>query len=173
MGREMRCFIGLGDPAMHGRNALFRVPTRAGDVYMCVSRSNFWNEKRAVVEVDRARFFELWQREPDGIHATYANGSPRTWMEDPKFELAAEGFSFGQSDPVPLAEVNCLPCNTAGNKDSYIALCDGVARTIWLATYAADYFPVECSAESAATLHRLAGVPGSHWRTVEDLIPPQ
>jgi hypothetical protein len=167
----MKCFIGLGDSTLRGRNALFRVRTCAGDVYMCVSRSNFCNEQRAVVEVDRVRFFELWQREPDGIHARHANGSPRTWTKDPKFELAAEGFSFGLSDPVPVAEVSCLSRSEASNAAPWLALGDGVVRTIWLATYAANCFPVECSTESAATLHRWAGAPGSHWQTVADLIP--
>ena len=143
----MESYLGQARACNGQRAALFRVRTSVADVYMSVTRSNYGNEERAVVEVDRARFFTLWRDEPGGAHAGLANGNPQTWMTDPRFELATEGFSFGAHDPVPIAEVRCRP-------------------------RAAQCFPVECSVHDAATLHRLAGTSGSRWLCVDELIAP-
>ncbi|WP_395061821.1 plasmid fertility inhibition factor family protein [Paraburkholderia silvatlantica] len=166
----MESYLGLQASAFNGqRAALFRVRTSAADVYMSASRSNYGNEERAVVEVDCARFLKLWRDEPRGAHAGLANGTPQTWRADPRFELAAEGFSFGEQDPVPLAEVSC----PAGAAVPYVAFTDGVMRTLWLAAYAAKSFPVECGVTDAEALQRLAGTAGSRWFSVAELVPPQ
>ncbi|MEM5312996.1 hypothetical protein [Paraburkholderia sp. JHI869] len=166
----MESYLGLQARAWHGqRAALFRVRTAVVDVYMSVSRSNYGNEERAVVEVDCARFFTLWRGAPGSEHAALARGNPQTWRADPRFELAAEGFSFGEADPVPLAEVSCPP----GAAVPYVAFTDGVIRTLWLAAYAAKSFPVECAAHEAEALQRLAGTAGSRWLSVAELVPPQ
>ena len=165
----MESYLGLQARALRGqRAALFRVRTSIADVYMSVSRSNYGNEERAVVEVDCARFLRLWRDEPRSEHAGVANGNPQIWRADPRFELAAEGFSFGEQDPVPLAEVSC-PASAAV---PYVAFTDGVMRTLWLAAYAAKSFPVECVVNDAEALQRLAGTAGSRWFSVAELIPP-
>lgn len=166
----MESYLGLQTGAWNGqRAALFRVHTSVADVYLSVSRSNYGNEERAVVEVDCARLFRLWRDEPRGEHAGLANGNPQTWRADPRFELAAEGFSFGEHDPVPLAEVSC-PASAAV---PYVTFTDGVMRTLWLAAYAAKSFPVECAMHEAEALQRLAGAAGSRWLSVAELVPPQ
>lgn len=172
----MESYLGLRASAWNGqRGALFRVRTSVDDVYLSVSRSNYGNEERAVVEVDCARLLRLWRDEPRSEHAgpanlaNLANGNPQTWRAHPRFDLAAEGFSFGEHDPVPLAEVNC-PTNAAV---PYVTFTDGVMRTLWLAAYAAKSFPVECGVHEAEALQRLAGTAGSHWLSVAELVPPQ
>ncbi|MEX3966770.1 hypothetical protein AB4Y42_31845 [Paraburkholderia sp. EG286B] len=166
----MESYLGLQARALNGqRAALFRVRTSVADAYMSVSRSNYGNEERAVVEVDCARFLRLWRDDPCGEYAGLANGNPQTWRADPRFELAAEGFSFGEEDPVPLAEVSC-PASAAV---PYVAFTDGVMRTLWLAAYAARSFPVECAVNDAEALQRLAGTAGSRWCSVAELVSPQ
>ncbi|WP_321929131.1 plasmid fertility inhibition factor family protein [Paraburkholderia guartelaensis] len=165
----MESYLGLQARASKGQcAALFRVRTSVADVYMSVSRSNYGNEERAVVEVDCVRFLRLWRHDPRSEHAGLANGNPQTWRADPRFELAAEGFSFGEEDPVPLAEVSC-PASAAV---PYVAFTDGVIRTLWLAAYAAKAFPVECSVNDAEALQRLAGTAGSRWFSVAELVSP-
>lgn len=178
----MESYLGLRAIAWNGqRGALFRVRTSVADVYLSVSRSNYGNEERAVVEVDCARLLRLWRDEPRSEHAGLSNltnlanlanlaiGNPQTWRAHPRFELAAEGFSFGEHDPVPLAEVSC-PANAAV---PYVTFTDGVMRTLWLAAYAAKSFPVECGVHEAEALQRLAGTTGSRWLSVAELVPPQ
>ncbi|WP_141710852.1 plasmid fertility inhibition factor family protein [Paraburkholderia nodosa] len=166
----MESYLGLQARALNGQcAALFRVRTSVTDVYMSVSRSNYGNDERAVVEVDCARFLRLWRADPRSEHAGLADGNPQIWRADPRFELAAEGFSFGEEDPVPLAEVSC-PASAAV---PYVAFTDGVMRTLWLAAYSAKSFPVECGVKDAEALQRLAGTPGSRWFSVAELVPPQ
>ena len=166
----MESYVGLQGRACNGQHAaLFRVRTSLADVYMSVSRSNYGNEERAVVEVDCARLLALWRDEPFSEHAGLAHGDSQTWRADPRFELAAEGFSFGEHDPVPLAEVSC-PASAAM---PYVTFTDGVMRTLWLAAYAAKSFPVECGVHEAEALLHLAGTAGSRWLSVAELIPPQ
>lgn len=184
----MHTFIGV-QPVFHFKAAVFRIPTSAGDVFMRVDRTNYLNEERAVVEVDRERFFALWQSEPYSIHAEQAHGNEESWRSDRKFAEAAKGFSLGADNPVPLAEVNChlskkeqtrfarkwFFFREAVGKDvletPYVAFTNGVTRTIWLAAHGARQFPVECSVREADRLQRLAGTSGTRWRTVDDLLP--
>lgn len=61
----MESYLGLQASALNGqRAALFRVRTAVADVYMSVSRSNYGNEERAVVEVDCTRLLKLWRDGP-------------------------------------------------------------------------------------------------------------
>jgi hypothetical protein len=171
------------------REALFRIPTTAGDAYMSISRSNHMNDERAVVEVDRHRFFELWKAEPYSLHGAQAHGDDRSWRSDYKFHHAAKGFSHGESNPVPLADISCLMAHErvpvmktflfffrrkVGERDvefPYVAFTNGVTRTIWLAAHQAECFPVECDVKGAPLLHALAGTEGSSWSTVQQLVP--
>lgn len=92
----------------HGRlAAVFKVPTSLhGDVYMRVCRSNYRNDLSAVVIVDSSKFLDLW-RSPGSSHDDVAHMTPDEWPSDYKFADAADGFSKGHSNPVPLADVGC------------------------------------------------------------------
>lgn len=171
------------------RRGIFKVPTSVGDVYMSVARTNYRNSERAVVEVEREKFFDLWCASPYYIHATEACGNKVSWQADRKFSYATRGFSSGVENPVPLAEVNfaihqeATPVferrwlilkrylRTDTTRIPYVSFTNGVTRTIWLATFDAPYFPVECCVTEAEGLHRQAGTAGSSWATVEQLVP--
>jgi hypothetical protein len=173
----------------HSPGAVFRVPTEThGDVYMCVTRSNYQNGDRAVVEVDAARFLDLW-RKPHSSHLDVAIGNPSTWPSDRKFEDANDGFSRGETNPVPLAELDCRMAldespvferrlllfkkQVGVNRveTECIGITNGVTRLIWLLTAGAKSFPVECRTKNAALLQRLAGRPDNDFVTVDALVP--
>lgn len=184
----MRTFDGVKQ-VFHFKAAVFRIPTTAGDAFMRVDRTNYLNEERAVVEVDTKRFFALWRKEPSSLHAALSHGNQQTWRADRKFSEAAKGFSKGEDNPVPLADVTCYVATRrepivekkwlffrtiVGWNESptpYVAFSNGVTRTIWLAAHEAECFPVECHVREADRLQELAGVPGTQWRTVADLLP--
>lgn len=170
------------------RRAVFKVPTVVGDVYMAVARTDYANSVRAVVEVDREKLFALWRSSPNDIHSALAHGDASVWRADYKFSQAANGFASGVENPVPLATVGfgkfmpersvfarlLLPMRSIaseGREVPYVSFTNGVTRTIWLATFEAPYFPVECRIDEAEELHRLAGTKGCSWQTVDDLAP--
>jgi hypothetical protein len=182
--RETRDFWGTSA-------AVFQVPTtERGDVFMRISRTNYGNNERAVVEVDGDKFLSLWRSEPYSIHADIAHGTPLTWEKDYKFHHAEDGFSRGPENPVPLATVTCevhkekLPIwekhffffkKKVGYREletPYVAFSNGITRTIWLMTFGAKIFPVECSSiREAELLQTYAGVVGGHIKTIDSLVP--
>lgn len=184
----MRTFDGVKE-LFNTTAAVFRIPTTAGNVFMRVDRTNYLNEERAVVEVDTKRFFASWQKEPNSLHAALSHGNQESWRADRKYSDAAKGFSMGEENPVPLADVTCYVSTdrdpiiakkwlffrtVIGWNESttpYVAVSNGVTRTIWLAAHEAECFPVECHVREAERLQDLAGVPGTRWRTVADLLP--
>ncbi len=171
-------------------SAIFRVPTRdRGDVFMRIGRTNYENDRRAVVEVDAEKFLDLWRRDPYGAHADVSRGNLATWIKDRKFSGAEDGFADGVRNPVPLADVCCemhiaqMPLyrsrfllfrNRVGyERDdiAHVSFTDGITRTIWLLTHGARVFPVMCRASDAPLLQQLAGLPGGSYCTVEQLVP--
>ena len=163
----MQTLIGCSE-LYRTRFAVFRIATRdRGDVFMRVSRSNYRNAERFVVEVDPRRFLAMWRSDPDDLHVDVSHGDRAHWLLDDKFAYAERGFSHGQSNPVPLANVGChvlgrAPC---------VSITNGVTRTIWLLAFGAESFPVECGHESAEILQRVAGLAGGHPASVEHLVP--
>jgi hypothetical protein len=172
-----------------GATAIFRVPTeRRGDAYLRVDRSNYENEMRAVVEVDAARFLDLW-RQPNSGRKDVAHGTPSTWPDHNKFQDAEDGFKEGEENPVPLAEVYCFMkelerkawlkqlsllrkfFNVESSTVPVLGFTNGVTRTIWLLTAGATVFPVECSKRQAPLLHELAGIAGGRFKMVDELVP--
>jgi hypothetical protein len=171
-------------------NAIFRVRTRdRGDVFMRIGRTSYENDRRAVVEVDADRFLDLWRRDPYEAHADVSRGNPTTWVRDRKFSYAEEGFAGGESNPVPLADVDCTihieqrplyrsrflvfrkRVGYEREDIPHVSFTDGITRTIWLLTHGARVFPVMCSVSEAPLLQQLAGLPGGSFRTVDQLVP--
>ena len=73
---------------------------------------------------------------------------------DHKYEHAADGFSHGFKNPVPLAEVEAW----RHNGKVRIGFSNGITRTFWLIANRAPAFPIEVhSLESAELLHRAVG----------------
>src|SRR5688572_25822148 len=86
--------------------AIFAVPLADREpVFMSVAETPYENENRGVVMVNARKFLTLWRAQPDGLHQEIALGNPDTWRQDRKFKDAAEGFSSGFPNPVPLAQV--------------------------------------------------------------------
>ena len=169
------------------KRAIFRVTTKeGGDVFMCIEGSN--DHDNAVVEVDAKKFLSLWQKEPNSHTPELLHGDPEKWKQDYKFHHAESGFSEGESNPVPLAEIGCnihtniVPVyrkkllffnNILGYRKeqfNYVTFSNGITRTIWLMAYGADAFPVECSKEEAPLLQRCAGLPYGSPLTIAELL---
>lgn len=173
---------------LHGSTltAIYRVETGLqGPVFMRVDRSNYMNDKRAVVIVDAARFLKAWRAGAgrawlgylhaaiDPVRRRWFDGPGRdqwlpylslaAWRSDYKFHHAQEGFSQCAASPVPLARVGI------GFAPDSVGFSNGITRTLWLLANGAIAFPVECSAESADRLQRSAGAHWAHWLTVEEL----
>lgn len=183
----MRLLRGI-EKIHYGHGAMFEVPTEQGSVYMCATRSNYENEKRAVVVVDAEKFLALWRREGSS-HDDIAHQGPEKWPTDRKYKDAVDGFSRGQENPVPLALVHCYEqaeriwkyaptffgfhkrVGTEVRIQATLSFTNGITRTIWLMTTGAKAFPVECDTKSAALLQALAGFEGEQYKTIAELIP--
>jgi hypothetical protein len=154
-----------------GTKAIFQIKLKNhSDVYMSVPRTPYMNEERFVIVVNAQKFLELWKSDPYNSNPTVSNGNPNTWINDRKYPLAVKGFSHGYKNPVPVANVVCQ--KTSKRKFHYkrkhllfkeldyieekiITYADfnnGITRTIWLLTYGAEYFPVECNRADGAKL---------------------
>lgn len=184
----METFIGVKQ-VHHFQAAVFKIPTSRGDVFMSEQRSNYMNAERAVVEVDAEKFLRLW-REPFSSHPEVACGNPETWPLDSKFHWPNDHFAEGIKNPVPLAQVSVRIVSEQtplGRRKPFflrslasaettespsLNFTDGITRTIWLLTFGAKSFPVECSTAEAPLLQKLAGT-GSRYRTVDELFPAE
>lgn len=150
-------------------HAVFRIPTSGNDVFMRVSRTFAENENRFVVEVDSQRFLSLWRNTRDENHKKIARGTIADWYKDERFNDAKAGFSKGENDPVPLAEVSIF---TIDKKTAGISISCGVTRTIYLLSQKATMFPVECGdIKEARLIQQFAGLENGRFKSVAELIP--
>lgn len=173
-----------------GKRVIFRITTQErGDVFMCTEGTN--NHETSVVEVDAKKLLSLWQKEPCSHTPELLHGNPEKWKQDYKFHHAESGFSGGENNPVPLAEIGC---NThkkwtavyrikflffrtfveyKQEQFNYVSFSDGITRTIWLMAYGAGIFPVECSTKEAPLLQHCAGLPEGKPQTIAQLLAGQ
>ena len=166
--------------------AVFRVSTDRGDQFLCTESES---DMMSVVEVDSAYFLELWRNDNDEAHRHVSQGSPETWVNDRKFHYAEDGFSCGESNPVPLAYVTCEVRNEVNHvwqrrflffreymgqqvtkRIPYVGFIDGITRTIWLLTYGVKCFPVMCRTSDADLLQLMAGFPECKSLTLKELL---
>jgi hypothetical protein len=166
------------------RMAIFSVslPGRR-EVFMRVDETPYENEHRGVVIVEARKFLKLWRADPYKTHREIARGNPHTWRQDRKFTSAAEGFSYGIKNPVPLPEVAYAEGKQTsvtykflrfGRQEQtrhvrYVSFINGITRTIWLLSHGCTAFPVECRMPEAIKLHRAASVAGTKVFTVRDV----
>lgn len=169
-----------------GSRACFTVQTEEKPVYMCIERTNYRNDDRAVVVVDAEKFLALWRANPKDLHADVSSGGPEEWRKDYKFNRAERGFSHGFANPVPLADASCwmlelkrpnpLGLRTMMNLPPIeevpcVGLTNGVTRTIWLLANGCKAFPIMCRMSGGAQLlYERAGFPGTALLTVEELF---
>ncbi|BBF65513.1 hypothetical protein F6A13_02775 [Acidithiobacillus sp. 'AMD consortium'] len=152
-------------------------------VFMSMKVTEYNKDKSGVVIIDPEKFLELWRNEPHSIHRSEANGTPQTWPHDRKYGHAAEGFSHGFDNPVPLAYVShgistrtivshrflWFGKSVRHEQFHYVGFTNGITRTIWLLTQGCTAFPVECEMPGARELHRVAAAPNTHFYTVGEL----
>ena len=152
-------------------------------VFMSVAETPYENEHRGVVMVDARKFLKLWRADPYKHHQEIATGNPQIWRQDRKFTAAAEGFSEGFANPVPLPEVEYTEVKQTsvsykflrfGRHEQtryvrYVSFINGITRTIWLLSHGCSAFAVECPMSSALKLHRAAAVAGTRVFTVRDV----
>jgi hypothetical protein len=172
-----------------GVKAIYEIELKKHEnVYMSVAKTNHMNDERCVVIVDSEKLLELWRREPYGIHSDISMGNIETWKNDRKYLHAEKGFSFGISNPVPLANIVCHKnieskpvyerrylffkkiVRFEERKYDYVAFVNGITRTIWLLAHGAKCFPIECGIkEGAGRLAEVAGYGNNAFTTVEKL----
>jgi hypothetical protein len=166
------------------RMAIFSVSLADREpVFMSVAETPYENENRGVVMVDARKFLKLWRAQPAGRQQEIAQGNPDTWRQDRKFKDAAAGYSYGFTNPVPLAEVGYAEGEHTsasykflrfGRHEQmrhfrYVSFINGITRTIWLLSHGCEAFPVECRLPEARNLHRAASVAGTQVFTVRDV----
>ena len=110
-----------------------------------------------VVMVDGEAFYHAWLRCSPSIRKRRgADCILRADMPaDYKYKWAADGFSHGLENPVPLATCGAFQ----EGKGVGIGFTNGVTRTFWLLAHRAPAFPVEVyGRESAELLNQVAGI---------------
>lgn len=95
-------------------------------VFMRYSYSCEENYQLVFIEV--GTFKKYWGRNRYDEYSKYAKASEHELRQDYKFKYAEEGFSRGDKDPVPVAQIAFLSNTTL----PYIGINDGITRTIWL-----------------------------------------
>lgn len=145
--------------------AVFRVATARGDVFLYESGDHQGGSNRAVVEVDAARFLAAW-RHPRSSHPEVAHRTVAEWRQDYKYASIDDAFQRSEACPLALPELGLR-----SRTEPCIGFNDGVTRTLWLLANGAHAFPVTCSMSEAATLHAVAGSPGSRFLSVAQLVP--
>ncbi|MFT3849903.1 MAG: hypothetical protein QM739_14885 [Propionivibrio sp.] len=147
--------------------AIYEVDTAVhGTVFMRVDKTPHNNESRWVVVVDSEKFLAAWQATP-GERSDIARQGPTGWLSDYKIEGAADGFSRGRDNPVPLA----LPTVwVAEDGRLNVNFTNGITRTIWLLAAGARAFPVECRTNMVNDLYAAAGLPNIPPVTVKELL---
>lgn len=137
-------------------------------VYMRVDRTNYCNDKRAVVVVDSSKLLSCWRAYPHSREPV-AFMDEVGWRKDYKFGHAEGGFARGIENPVPLARIGVYP-PVDTNGTASVAFSNGITRTIWLLANGAPAFPIECSTDEASALHTAAGLKGVSVLSVDKLL---
>lgn len=125
--------------------------------FMSVS-SGAIDQEVFVVHLDAERFYYAWLKASPIIYRRQPSDCIcRDRMpNDYKYKWAVDGFSHGQSNPVPLAEAGA---HIDYNGRLSIGFTNGVTRTFWLLANRCPAFPVEVYGEKSARLiHEVAGL---------------
>lgn len=148
-------------PVMESINhngAIWKIELPNGKSCFMENRFCAINKELYVVHVDAQKFYFYWlisslylDDQHRSNHCLLINDMPN----DYKFKDAADGFSRGLKNPVPLAFLSAR----YENGNPYIGFTNGVTRTMWLLANGAKSFPIEVHyEESAKHLHEFAGI---------------
>ena len=155
----------VGAPVIVSRSPtriVWRIPTAVGDRFMRIEREiPELDADRFVVYVDARKFYRLWLASPHSDSCAYM-------AKHIKYSKAFHGFSKGEADPVPLADLVALPVGSYAP----IEINDGMTRMSWLLTNRASSFPVQVR-RSNSPEHIFAAVGlGDGPIPVNSLLPP-
>jgi len=113
-----------------------------------------------IVHLDAERFYYAWlksspaMKTPESCECVCRADMPN----DYKFHYAVDGFSYGVSNPVPLALAGVLHDS---NGQVHLGFTNGITRTFWLLANHCPAFPVQVrDSDSAELLHQIAGLDG-------------
>lgn len=126
----------------------------------CYMRNRFedLDEELYVVHVDALKFYYYWLSSSIFLDRKQRSNEClllKNMHEDYKYYRAADGFSRGEENPVPLAYI--CPRNERGC--DCIFFINGVTRTMWLLANGAKSFPIEVHyKDTAQYLYNLVGV---------------
>ncbi|WP_201770258.1 plasmid fertility inhibition factor family protein [Basilea psittacipulmonis] len=130
-----------------------------------------------IVFVKSTKFLKMWQNTQFPQTPELRFGNEMDWRNDYKFRDAETGFSYGLSNPVPLAQIayeqyikqesvyikpfiwfNKL-IRYSQRTETACSFIDGISRTIWLFANEVQPFPVYTySKENARLLAEYAGI---------------
>lgn len=162
---------------------VFTVPLPGREpVFMSMNIADDGRDNYGVVIVDAQKLLALWRAEPYGRHKNVSDGTPETWPSDYKYKYAAECFSHGRENPVPLADVSLehrivstesyklfrLVKAVRKERINFLTISDGITRTIWLLSHHCSAFPVKCRSHNVTQLYEAAGAAGAPCRTIQE-----
>lgn len=144
--------------------------------YMSIQRDHY---NSCVVLVERTAFLRLLRAGPEGWIVCQ---SPQELRQHRKYPYAEKGFSYGMSNPVPLADVGCglhveQPRRRRFGRSNtretravlHAGFVNGITRTVWLLSHGCTVFPVSCCEMSVTILKIAAGAPRTTWWTTDEL----
>lgn len=160
-------FIGLSKSSEY-LSAIYSVDIASGQVYMRVALSVGDMDSSSVVIADADRFSAAWADKE-------AKGGPASWVRDYKLPNAARGFSLGQSNPVPLAQIGSCGEVIDGRRPHWrglfkrpqviplyeLTMVNGITRTMWLLVNGARSFPIKCPNHCVDLTHKAIGTRGT------------
>lgn len=166
------------------QSVVFTIPLpNRPPVFMSTEVTRSKENESGIVIVDARKFLELWRNDTYIAHKPIANGTPQTWLNDRKYGHAAQGFSSGYDNPVPLACIShgmatrtiisykflWFGKNAYHEQYHYVTIANGITRTIWLLTKGCTAFPVKCQMPGARELYKMAAAPSTHFYTESEL----
>lgn len=167
------------------RKIVFTVPLpHKQPVFMSLKVSEYENNPHGFFFVNSEKFLRLWRANKYDSYERIADGKPETWRNDRKFSYAAEGFSLGRENPVPLANISfgasvhsivsynflCFGKKSTPEEIPFISITNGITRTIWLLSQGCEAFPVKCEISSARDLYRIAAADSANFYTTDDFL---
>lgn len=166
---------------------IFEVESESKGCFFMTTRNSGPNESKSIVFVESEKFLKLWQREPYSLEPHLSHGNESVWKNDYKYNKAVHGFSFGITNPVPVPKIVSYfhdyheikykrkllffkeVSEILTERLPYLAIDDGVTRTIFLLANKVKIFPVEVPTSQVDIISKYASPPGSAHFTLKQI----